>query len=256
MLVAAQLYAGPRSAIDGLDACRFHGVNAARPDEDRVHVVEPWGEPARTTGFVVVRRTLAPIVTVATDLLRYVDPATAVIAAARRARSDRSVLALLSDGLQRRVTSYPDLVRAHIQGSPRNARRTERALAELGAGARSAPEVDFLHLAEASVLLPRPLCNPLLRLTDGRLISPDALFVESAVVHETNGRVAHDRQDLFEDMQTRHDALTASGFVVLHNSPRRIRLHGREVISEVERCHARHLGRGMPPGVEILRLAA
>lgn len=168
MLVAAQLYAGPRSAIDGVDACHFHGVSAARPDEDRVYVVEPWGESARTTDFVVVRRTLAPIVSVATDLLRYVEPATAVIAAARRGR----------------------------------------------------------------------------------------LFVESAVVHETNGRVAHNRQDLFEDMQARHDALTASGFVVLHNSPRRVRLHSREVISEVERCHLRHLGRGLPPGVEILRSAA
>jgi hypothetical protein len=79
MLVAALLYAGADSAIDGADACRFHGVKAVTIDDDRVHVVAPWGSTARSRGFVVVRRTLAPIHMVATDLLRYVDPATAVI---------------------------------------------------------------------------------------------------------------------------------------------------------------------------------
>ena len=142
MLIAAQLYAGPRSAIDAADACRWHGIKAVSVDESRVHVVEPWGEHARSTGFVVVRRTLAPIRTVIGHKLRFVDPASAVIAATRRMSSDRAVLAALSDALQRDAASYDALLRAHIQGSPRNARRADEALASLAAGARSVPEAD------------------------------------------------------------------------------------------------------------------
>jgi hypothetical protein len=71
-------------------------------------------------------------------------------------------------------------------------------------------------------------------------------------VHETNGRSAHRREDLFEDMQVRHDAMTEAGLTVLHNAPRRIALRGREVIAQFERCYLRDVGRGLPPGVELL----
>jgi len=60
-LVAALLFAGPDAAIDGADACRFHGIKAVAVDDDHVHVVVPWGSAARSRGFVTVRRTLAPI---------------------------------------------------------------------------------------------------------------------------------------------------------------------------------------------------
>jgi hypothetical protein len=117
-------------------------------------------------------------------------------------------------------------------------------------------EVDFLVLVALSSILPTPLCNVLLRLPSGRLISPDALFESSAVIHETNGREPHARADRFEDMQERHDALTAAGFVVLHNSPRRLLTSPREALAEVERCHQRYDGRGLPLGVTIVESPA
>jgi hypothetical protein len=113
-------------------------------------------------------------------------------------------------------------------------------------------EADFRALAEASVVLPEVKYNVWLRFPDGRLLCIDALVKSSAVVHETNGRVAHAREDLFEDMQARHDFLTTHGLVALHNTPRRISTRGREVISEFERTHLRYEGRGMPDGVEIV----
>jgi hypothetical protein len=61
-------------------------------------------------------------------------------------------------------------------------------------------------------------------------------------------------KDLFEDMQERGDALTTAGFVVLNNPPSRIRLCGREVIAQVERCHQMHDGRGLPAGVTLLSM--
>jgi hypothetical protein len=255
LLVAALLYAGDQAAIDAADACRFHGIKAVAVGEDRVHVVVPWGSAARSRGFVVVRRTVAPITVVATDLVHYVDPASAVIAATRLMTSRRPVLAALSDALQRRTTSYDDLVRAHVQGPPRNARLADDALDDLGAGTRSVPEADFRHLVLASAILPIVGFNVWLRLPEGRIVCVDALIESSAVIHETNGRVAHEREDLFEDMQERGDALTTTGFTVLNNAPSRIRLRGREVIAQVERCHQMRDGCGLPPGVTILTMA-
>jgi hypothetical protein len=253
LLIAGTLYAGPGSAVDDVDACRYHGVRSIPVDECVVHVVTPWSEPARSKGFVVVRRTTSPIHTVAGARLRYVDAATAVVVAARGMRRERSVLALISDALQRRLVTHEELIRAHVQGPPRGAGRVSRVLEELWTGADSPTEVDVLALVALSSVLPTPLCNPLLRLPCGRLISPDMLLVGSAIIHETNGAVAHRRADLFADMQERHDVLTATGFTVLHNPPSRIHRQPREVLGELERCHLREDGRGLPPGVVIVR---
>jgi hypothetical protein len=254
-LVAALLWAGPGSAVDADDAAAFHGVRAVRPDDDIVRIAVPQGSAARSGSFIVVRRSTAPIETVSTSLLRYVEPAAAVIASARLRTDERRVLAILSDAVQRRVVTPDALMRAHLRGSPRNAHATELALRQIRAGARSVPEASFRQLAEASLSLPPLLYNPVLRLPGGRLISPDALALDAGLVHETNGRGSHARADLFEDMQQRHDAMTAAGLVVLHNSPARIDRNGRQVLAEFERCYQRLAGHGLPPGVELLRTA-
>jgi hypothetical protein len=130
------------------------------------------------------------------------------------------------------------------------------ALQSIGAGVRSAPEGDFRQLAEASTVLPSLAYNVLLRLPSGRLISPDAVALDAGLVHETNGRSSHRREDLFDDMQERHDAMTEADLIVMHNSPRRLWLDGRRAIAQFERVYLRHAGRGLPPGVSVVTLAA
>jgi hypothetical protein len=251
-LIAALLWAGPEAAIDDVDACRFHGVKAAAIDEDRVHVVVPWGSQARSRRFVRVRRTTRPITVVRTERLRFVEPATAVIAAARRFRSERAVVALVSDAVQRRVTSPRALMLAHVAGPPRNAHLTDVALAQVIAGVRSAPEADFRSLAESSAVMPPLLYNRLVRLPSGIVVSPDALAPDAPLIHETNGRRAHQREDLFADMQLRHEILTGFGFTVFHTPPRRLTLRGAEVIRAVERSYVRLAGTGLPAGCVLL----
>jgi hypothetical protein len=252
LLVAAQLFAGADSAIDDVDACRYYGIMSAQPDDHVVHVVVPARSPVRSRGFVVVRRSAAPFGVMRTQLLRYVDPADAVIAAARRRTNERAVVALVSDAVQRKITTRADLTRAHVQGPPRNARLTDDALAHIAAGIRSAPEADFRKLAEASVVLPPLLYNRKLRLPTGRVVRPDALALDAGLIHETNGKLAHRRDDLFDDMQERHDAMTETGLILLHNTPRRIWLRPREVIVQFERVYLAQAGRGLPPGVVLL----
>lgn len=256
LLVAALLYAGEQAAVDSVDACRFHGVAAAHVDESQVCIVVPWGCPVRSQGFVKVRRTVRPFPTIATDLVRYVDAPTAVVAACRSQSSMRRVTAILSDAVQRGIVTERQLLAAHAAGSPRKAALTGQGLEAVLAGVRSVPENDARLIFQASHALPAPLYNCLLRLPAGRLISPDALIVDAGLVHETNGRRAHARADLFEDMQTRHDVMTAAGLTVLHNSPRRLLRSAPQVLAEMEQCYERLAGRGLPAGVEIVRPAA
>src|SRR6185312_2482711 len=120
------------------------------------------------------------------------------------------------------------------------------ALTQVGAGVRSAPEGDFRTLAEASLVLPPLLYNRRLMLPDRRIIVPDALAPDAPLVHETNGRKAHERGDLFEDMQFRHELMTGAGLTTYHSSPRRLQMHGAEVIRAFERSYLRLKGSGLP----------
>lgn len=251
LLKAALLYAGPNAAIDDVDACRYHGLRAVPVDEERVHVAVPADSPLRSTAWLVVRRT-SHFDVVATAMLRYVDPATAVVAATRRMSSRRAVLAVFSEAAQRRIAGPDELLRAHLRGPRNNARLADDAVGHVRRGIRSAPEAEFRVLAEALPALPPLLYNRRLRMPDRRVVCPDALTPGAPLIHETNGRVAHEREDLFDDMQARHDYLTAMGFTVLHNPPRRLFRDGRAAIAEFERCYLRLAGAGWPEGVLLL----
>jgi hypothetical protein len=250
-LIAALLYCGADAAIDGVDACRYHGIRGVGVDDVIVHVAVPTDSKARSNSWVVVRQA-AHYTMCRSDVLRYVDPATAVIAATRRATSARRVLAIVAEATQRRIATPDELLRAHLLGPRRNAKLADDALGHVRRGVRSAPEGEFRALAEAVPTLPPLLYNGVLRMPDGRKVRPDALAPDAPLIHETNGRVAHEREDLFDDLQARHDYLTTCGFTVLHNPPRRIYGEGRAVISEFDRCYRRLAGTGWPDGVVLL----
>lgn len=169
---------------------------------------------------------------------------------------DREALAVAAAAVQRKTCSVEGLAFEAEGGPARGRPRLVRVINALSVGIRSLPENDFRELVRRSRVLPEPLWNCLVRLPNGSVLSPDALFEDAGVVHETNGRRYHAAEDLFEDMQRRHDVMVAAGLIPLHNSPRRLDREGREVIKEVEACYLRHQGRGLPPGVEIIRRGA
>ena len=158
--------------------------------------------------------------------------------------------------MQRRLIDPDVLIHEAVHGPTRGRPKLARVIETLSQGIRSAAEHDFRSLVMRSRVLPEPQWNSLLQLPGGQLVSPDALFEEAGLVHETNGRRFHAAEDLFEDMQRRHDVMVAAGLVVLHNSPRRLASEARVVIDEVEACYRRNAGRGLPPGVTIVRRGA
>jgi hypothetical protein len=249
---AALLHAGEGAMLNDLAALRAYRMPNLPPDPlTRVLVADTVQVSSRD--FVVVRRTtrLPQPVTIAGLPVAPIGRALCEFAA--RHSEQRDAFAVVACAVQERRVSITRLIEETERGPTRGRPRLVRILERLEAGVRSVPEDDFRVLVQGSAVLPEPMWNPLLELQDGRKISPDALFKDSGLVHETNGRKYHGGFDDFDDMQERSDALVTAGLTVLHNAPRRIRDEGQDVIAQVEKCHLRLAGQGLPVGVVLLR---
>jgi hypothetical protein len=251
---AALLFGGEDAMLDDTTALSEYGMEYL-PEDSRIRLLVPDTVQRASRDFVAVRRTIyLPRPVTGRGGIRLAPKARALADFALRHDEERTVLAVLASAVQRRLVSLELLDRELKIAPARGKRRLARVLEELHAGVRSAPEHDVRSLAATSKVLPAPLYNCLLRLPSGRKISPDLLIEEAALVHETNGRRPHfDEEDAFDSMQERHDAMTVAGLTVLHNSPRLIHIDGQRVLAEMETCYLRNRGKGLPPGVEILR---
>jgi hypothetical protein len=252
-LRAALLYAGEEALLADVTALSRYGVRYLPKSVD-IYVLIPASVKRASRDGVVVRRTHRLPLPRQIDGLPYCPPERALVEASARICDRRTSTAFVADAVQRAI-AIPErlaLELPHLTGRGSSSARAA-VMDVIGLGARSAPEADFLALCGSYAELPRPLVNPLLRLQSGLRVSPDSLFLDSAVIHETNGRGAHAEEDEFESMQVRHDALTAAGFTVLHNSPRSLLRESDRAMREVLACVSRHAGRGVPEGVTVLR---
>ena len=132
-------------------------------------------------------------------------------------------------------------------------RGVDAALLAAGVGLRSPGERHARDLILTSRILIEPGWNVWVDLNDGEPpVCLDALWAAARLVHEVNGKRYHKWDLTFEDMQARHDRLTAAGLIALHNAPTRIRRDPSRVLSQIERTHARYDGLGLPEGVRII----
>ena len=255
-LRAALLYAGPDAMLNDATALRLHGLPFV-PDEDEVRVLIPESVQRLSRQFVVTKRTWRLPESVLVDGLPSAPLCRALCEFGARHECERDSVAVIAAAVQQGRVALGELVAEARAGQSRGRPRLLRVLAPLVAGVRSAPEADFRLLVARSRVLPTPLWNSLVELPDGTRFSPDALFVDAAVVHEVNGRQYHAPheagEDVFDAMQRRNDALVAAGFIVLHNSPRRLRVDAGGVLRELEAVYRQHADRGMPRGIKLLR---
>jgi hypothetical protein len=251
---AALLWGGDEAMLTDLSALSGYGCKYL-PDEPGQRILVPASTQRQSRDFVIVRRTVHVPKPVLRAGLRLAPLSRALTDFALRYPEIRTVRAVLSAAVQRGA-STTQLWEEYERASARGKRRLKLLLDELQEGVRSAPEAEVRELFATSRILPTPLFNCLLELPTGRRISPDALIEDAGLVHETNGRDVHVDQDPFESMQERHDAMTAAGLTVLHNSPRMLRRNRQRVLQQVEACYLRLAGRGLPPGVRILRRRA
>jgi len=253
LLVAAVLWGGPGAAVDGADACVWYGLRPPWFDPRTVHVVVPAQSPARSRGFVVVRRATAEIRIGARARVPYVDAPTALIVAARGARSSAGAVDVLSRGLQTRLVTVGQLSDAREAIGDKWCGGVDAALLAVGVGLRSPAEKVNRDVILTSRLLPEPRWNQWLDLHDGGpVLCADALWDEAALAEEVLGKKWHAWGQQFDTTEARRGRMVAAGLAVQGVTPIQLRRDASAVLQRLERTYRQNAGRGMPAGVELL----
>lgn len=236
--IAAALYAGPTCQLTGLTALHWHGFKHA-PSTDRVHLLLPHLARCRSTGFVMVQRTLA-LDEGERDagLYRVTSPARAVVDASRATTERRDVRAIVAEAVMRGLAS-PDALDQEIRRAARSRTALVRqALVEVLAGVRSAPEAELRDITSRSRILPPLLWNPRLVTADGiELPTPDAWIAQGGIGIEVDSSEHHSSAEGWRRTLRRHNLLTQRGATILHFTPAEIRQDPRRVLRAIEQTY-------------------
>jgi hypothetical protein len=249
--IAAALYVDGISQVTGLTALNWYGFRYA-PTTDRVHLLIPHERRCRSTGFLVVQRTLEldPDQRL-TDLCAVVSPARAVVDACRLSGNLESSRSIMSEAVQSRFTSV-DALEAEIRRAKRS--RTaipRRALDEVSDGVRSLPEAELREFAARSTILPKVIWNPVLITPDGeRLPSPDGLVPDAWLAIEVDSREYHSSAAGWDRTLARHNKLAEYGIDSVHLLPIEVRREPRRVLRQLERTYLVRMRN--PPTVKVI----
>ena len=131
-------------------------------------------------------------------------------------------------------------------------RELRRALGDVEAGARSAPEAEAADVLGAAVRagrLPPFLLNPDVFIDGELLLSPDIWLLGSGVGGELDSRRFHSSQAALDDTLARHARAERRGVVLVHRSPSRFRQDPQGFVAELA---ARVAEVPQPPGLVVV----
>lgn len=230
---AALLHAGPAAMVTGAVACRAYGMRYV-PEEALVTVLVPWRSQPASLPFARMRRTRSPPPARVVAGLPVASPERSALDACVGVRSLRVVRALLCEAVQIGLTT-PARLSAELAGARWNgAGLARRAIDDVEAGCRSAPECELRDVVRTSPLIGEPAWNLPIDGTGDRPLIPDACWSEARVVVEIDSAEWHRLGDLVEQTERRRARYAASGWVVLPVSPRRLRQEPAAVLAEIE----------------------
>lgn len=244
---AAILYAGRDAVLSGTTALALHGSRVAdRRTADPMLVLVPHHRQRSSNGFVVVERTIRPPSPRSRDGLPLAPPSRAAIDAGRRIEVLGDVRALLSDVVQTGLVTVGQLDAELAVAQRRGTRLVRRALSELRAGTRSAPEAMLRDLWLASGL-DEPLWNPRLETASGAFLAqPDAYVPSVGLAVEVDSEEFHFAAADWKLTMERHARMTARGLIVLHVPPSRLASAGARFMGEVGEVLRVNAGRPTP----------
>lgn len=194
LLVAASLWAGPRSVLTGLHALQVHGfaydhefpiTSFLVPNTARARV--------RAGGFETVRTKRLPAPVLRDDLR--IAPVERALADANRLRqlSDRHLRGVAMAILQNRRTSADRLASEIQYGRPNATGGMVEAVVDFRRGSWSVAEAELAVLVREHPDLPRMVQNPRLVTAGGKRIgTPDGYFPDAGVVVQVHSRKYHD----------------------------------------------------------------
>ena len=241
--IAACLYGGDGCTLTCGAALRRHGLS--NPSPGPVHVLVPARRKLHNAGLVVVHRTwrLPPLVCYQGPI-QYALPARAVADAVREIGDLTGVRAVVANAVQSRACTTRQLAEELEAGSVRGSALFRTALAEVGQGPGSVPEIDLMILIRRGKL-PEPLFNPKLYVGGKFLAKPDAWWPKLGVAAEVDSKQWHLSPADWEQTMRRRATMTALGIMVLSFTPRQIRDEPEAVLSTIR--VALDSRRGLPP---------
>ncbi len=230
---AALLYAGDETMVTGAYACRGYGMQ---------YVPQQASATLELLVPAHVRRAPIPIARIrrvkslpAARIVRGIPcapPERAVFDACRDARSLRDARAVLCEVVQRQLTNVERLVAEFGSVDRRGMAIAHRALSDVIAGCRSAPECELRDLIRTSTVIGEPAWNQ--PLPDDASLIPDGYYKAARLVLEVDSVEHHgfgDGPRLTEQRRARYASL---GWRVLPISPLRIRQEPKAVLAEIE----------------------
>ena len=254
--LAGLLYAGDPCCLTGLSALRRHGVRYLPTDDEQVHILVEHTRRRSSAGFVTVERTLRPPDPVLVSGLPCAPVARALVDAARRLGSRRTVRAVASDAVHRRLCTVDALAEEVAAAQIRGTAVIRETVHDLRLGIRSAPEGSLRDLVIGSGL-PEPLWNPTLLTPAGEfLCRPDGYYEECAVALEVNSDEHHRRvREDWERTLARQSRVSATGVLLLPFSPFRLAHEPDGVVGDI--ADALRARQGVaPPRLVVVRTAA
>lgn len=233
LVAAAVLFGGPTSQVTGLVALAWYGCTYV-PRATGVDLLIDWTSRRQPAGYVRFHRTR----TLPAPLERQGVPLSpvdrAALLAARRLDALSDVRAVLSEVVQRRLTTVDRLARVLAREPVAGSALSRRVLAELGAGCLSVPEMELRDLVLTHPALARGVVWNYPLDVGGRHLVADACWPLVRVVVEVDSIAHHGLGDGPEETSRRRAALVADGWRVLSVSPRRIREEPLRVLAEIE----------------------
>ena len=228
--IAAVLYAGRGCVVTGIAALQRHGVRV--PMSETVDVLIPEATKRQSAGFVRTHRTIRmPEQPLLANGIRWAPAARAVADAARGELDLRDVRALVADAVQQRKCTIEQLGAELGEGPRQGSAALRAALEEVADGVASVTEGDLRKLIKSG-RLPEPMYNPQLYAGDDFIGQPDAWWRDAGVAGEVDSREWHLSPAQWERTMSRHARMSAAGIIVIHVTPRRLRLEGAKVLAE------------------------
>lgn len=229
---AALLLAGPEAVVSGAAACRAYGLRYVPQDAGPVILIPRATRRVRSSFALVRRVSVWPNIRVVGGI-RTAAPERAVLDVCYGMTSLQDIRALLCEAVQKGLTTPERLVTALHDARWKGSKLVRRALDDLAAGCRSAPEYELRDLVRLSSVLSEPLWNA--PLPDAPiLMRPDACWPEARVVVEIDSAEWHRFGDLVEQTERRRARYAALGWTVVPVSPRRLREEPDAVLREIE----------------------
>jgi len=245
-VAAALAYAGGDALLTGAAACRMYGLRRVPPGK-QIHVLVPASRQPATAGFVLVERTTRMPSTLSVDGWPTAPRVRAVLDAARRMRRLDGVRALIAEAVQRGLCTVDELVAELEAGSRAGSARPRRVLRELAAGTHSVAEITAQQLTARSAVLPPLRWNVPIYDERGTFIAiPDAWADDVALAWEIDSYEFHLSPEQYDRTLRRHATMLASGIVVAHTTPARLRREPDQVLRELEAAYRHALQRPRP----------